>query len=108
MENNLERGFDEITIDGRSFDDLDSELFPLQIDVDDGTEACFDFYSNWNCDALDQSSCLYWSYPGGPGFSVQIEETSTTAIEKPRTFGCDLPEVLFKIIIFIRRFIRIA
>ena len=71
---------------------MDTELFPLEVDVHDESEGCFELYSDNKCSAVDDT-CSDWTYAGGTALVVQIEETSTAAIEKSRTFGCDLPEV---------------
>ena len=92
MENNLEISYDKLIIDGRSYDETDSKLFPLEIDVDESV-GCLELHSDNYCSSLDDCPWLYWSYAGGPGFVVKVEETSTAAIEKSRPFQCTLPEV---------------
>ena len=70
-------------------------MFPLQIDIYDESEACFEFHSDFLCSAAEDCPDDDWSYAGGPGFMVQIEETSTPAIVKLRNFQCNLPLVYF-------------
>ena len=96
LENNLEIGFDKLVINGRAFHEGDSELFPLQIDVMDESVGCLRFQSDFGCSTVGDCQHSGWSYAGGPGFVVKIEETSTTALDKPRTFQCNLPEVILK------------
>ena len=92
LENNLEVGYDKLIIDGRSFYEADSELFPLEIDVDESV-GCLELYSDYSCSSLVECPWYFWTYAGGPGFVVKIEETSTTAIEKSRPFQCTVPVV---------------